>query len=334
VAVASRGKRFRARWALGSVLLHALLLTFAATRRPQPAPAPAVVAKTEVEIDVVPEPLAPAPEEAHAPSDAVADDQRRAVPSGAALRDSVHTTEVVTDETAPSDADAGAAPGEVGETPSALPSAAAPHLSLAELGIEGTNPFLDRPDPAAVRAAKAARVKRRLDQALAQGITNQESARGRGVGSPVIRALESLMDASAVPLNGNASFTFVFDADGALVSSSLGQASGDRTTWARVVRQTAAALAGRKLSVPKGHGVKLTLAVTSHLELPSGADPGLEVDAFGIPLKKGGGPRSTKLDLFNLKHPLTTIALDGDPADLAAPARRMVHAHVVSEEIL
>jgi len=64
--------------------------------------------------------------------------------------------------------------------------------------------------------------------------------------------------------------------------------------------------------------VKLTVEVTSHLELPSGRDPGLEVDAFGIPIKKGDGPRSTKLDLLNPLHPLSAIVLDGDPADAVA----------------
>jgi len=323
----------RARWALGSLVLHALLLTFAATRRPALTHGLAVVAKSEVEIDVVPEPATPEPEELHAASEAVPDAQRRTARAGVALHDGARAIEA-TDETATSDA-AESDAGDAAEAPSTASSAAAPHLSLAALGVDGTNPFLDRgADPAAVRAAKAARVKRRLDHALAQGITNQESARGRGAGSPVLRALEAIVYASTVPLNGNASFTLIIDSDGKLLSSSLGQASGDRTAWVRVAHQTAEALAGRKLTVPKGRSVRLTVAVTSHLELPSGADPGLEVDAFGIPIKKGGGPRSTKLDIFNLKHPLTTLALDGDPADIGANARRMVHAHVVSEELL
>ena len=33
---------------------------------------------------------------------------------------------------------------------------------------------------------------------------------------------------------------------------------------------------------PKGRGVKLTVALTSHLELPSGRDPGLALRAFGM----------------------------------------------------
>jgi hypothetical protein len=165
-------------------------------------------------------------------------------------------------------------------------------------------------------------------------LVNQDVKSGRGAGSPVLRSLEAAVYASTVPLNGSASFTLIIDSDGKLLSNTLGAASGDRASWARVARQTAQSLAQRKLTVPKGRSVKLTVEVTSHLELPSGRDPGLEVDAFGIPIKKGDGPRSTKLDLLNPLHPLSAIVLDGDPADAGAHPRRMVHAHVVSEELL
>lgn len=148
----------------------------------------------------------------------------------------------------------------------------------------------------------------------------------------MLRSLEAAVYASNVPLNGNASFIFTIDSEGKLVSGVVGDASTDRQAWARVARQTAQAFAARKLRVPKGRGIKLTVAVTSHLELPSGADPGFEVSAQGVPLKKGGGPRSTKLDLSIFPFPAATLA--GDPADIGARPRRMVHAHVVSEEVL
>jgi hypothetical protein len=183
------------------------------------------------------------------------------------------------------------------------------------LGVEGANPFLDRGDPAAARVAKAARVKRRLDHALAQGLTDADVARGRGAGGPVLRSLEAAIYASNVPLNGQASFVFTIDSEGKLVSSVVGDASTDRAAWARVARQTAQSFAARKLMVPKGKGIKLTIAVTSRLELPSGADP-----------------RSTGLDLST--SPFPAASLTGDLADLGARARRMVHAHVVSEEVL
>lgn len=229
---------------------------------------------------------------------------------------------------------------EAGE-PAGAPSDG-PGLSLSQLGVGQGNPFMRRtepappppPAPATAREEKTARVKRRLDRALAQGLLSQDTASGRGAGSPVMRSLEAAVYASSAPLNGQASFVFVIDGDGKLVSSSVGHASGDREVWSRVARQTAQALAQKKLSVPKGKSVRLTVAVSSHLELPSGADPGVAVSALGIPLKKGGGPRSTKVDLLNPLNPLAPLSLLGDPADIGAKARRMVHAHVVSEELL
>jgi hypothetical protein len=216
--------------------------------------------------------------------------------------------------------------------PAAVSSAASPHLSLAQLGVDGANPFLDRGDPSAARAAKATRIKRRLDRSLAQGLTDADVARGRGAGGPVLRSLEAAVYASSVPLNSSASFIFTIDSEGKVVSGVIGDASTDRQAWVRVARQTARAFAARKLTVPKGKGIKLTIAVTSHLELPSGADPGLEVSAQGVPIKKGGGPRSTRLDLSIFPFPAATLA--GDPADIGSRPRRMVHAHVVSEEVL
>lgn len=224
--------------------------------------------------------------------------------------------------------------GEVGDAVAAAPGPAASRLSLTELGVGDTNPFLRPGDPAAARAEKAARVKRRLDRALAQGLMDSETASGRGAGGPVLRSLEAAVYASTAPLNGRCSFVFIIDGDGKLVSSSVGEASGEREAWSRVARQTAQSLAQRKLTVPKGKSVRLTVAVSSHLELPSGADPGVAVDVLGLPLKRGSGPRSTKVDLLNPRNPLSPLSLRGDPADLGQNARRMVHAHVVSEELL
>jgi hypothetical protein len=267
---------------------------------------------------------------------AVAPEQASSEPgrarAGAALRSSALWAEPQAEAAAAPAAAGEAALDEAPASPSASVSASAPPLSLAALGVDGNNPFLDRGDPAAARAAKAARVKRRLDRALAQGLNDKDVELGRGAGGPVLRAFEAATYASTAPLNGSASFVLVIDSEGKLVSSVLGNASGDREAWARVARQTAQALAQRKLQVPRGKSVQLAIEVTSHLELPSGADPGPELSAQGIPLKKGGGPRSTKLDISIFPFPAATVY--GDPADIGARARRMVRAHVVSEELL
>jgi hypothetical protein len=335
MAERTRDGRWQARFALGSLCLHALLLGLGLTRlHRHDAEQQLVPAKPDIEIDVLPDEVASAPTEEHTESEPEPREASRQVRSGKALHDAAPVEATDEPQTATADTAQGEAPGDTADAPAAAPSAAAPHLSLAALGVDGQNPFLERADPAAVRAAKIARAKRRLDNSLAQGLMNQDVASGRGAGSPVVRSLETAVYASTVPLNGSALFTLIIDSDGKLVSNTLGETSGDRESWARVARQTARSLAPRKLMVPKGKSVRLTVAVTSHLELPSGRDPGLEVDAFGIPIRKGGGPRSTKLDILNPVHPLSTIALDADPADAAARPRRMVHAHVVSEELL
>jgi hypothetical protein len=333
VAGRARTKHWQARFALGSLLLHAALFGLAFTRARQPSQASNVTTPTELEIDVVPAAVDVAPSEERGGGEPAPSQASRAARAGVSVHNAAAVAEAEA-EVATSDAGEGEAPGDTAAAPSTASSAAAPHLSLAELGVDGNNPFLERAYPIAARAAKAARVKRRLDQALAQGLTDQDVERGRGAGSPVVRSLEAAVYASSAPLNGNASFTLIIDSEGKLVSSTLGAASGDRQAWVRVAHQTAQALAQRKLPVPKGRSVRLTVQVTSHLELPSGRDPGVEVRALGIPLKRGGGERSTRLDILNPLHPTAPLVLDGDPADIGAQARRMVHAHVVSEELL
>lgn len=314
---------------MGSLALHALSIALATVQR---HPAPRVLSQRterapEIALDFEPEPapVAAAPEAPAAPSaEPLAGTSSRQLRAGRAPQ----LVESSRAEESAVEADSGEAVAEAAAPP-ATPTTA-PGLTLAQLGVDGQNPFLDRGDPAAARAAKARTVKRRLDRALAQGLTNADVARGHGAHGPVLRTLEAAVYASNAPLNGQASFVFVIDGAGKVVSASLGNASGDRSAWLRVAQQTAQSLG--KLPVKNGQGVKVTVAVSSHLELPSGADPGVEVSLQGLPLKKGGGPRSTRLDLSVFPFPALTMM--GDPADLDAKARRMVHAHVVSEELL
>jgi hypothetical protein len=337
------GSKWRASFVLGSLLLHAGLLSVGYIRsRSLPNVGPPAIEATELEVETLPDLVELAPE-AEAPrtdgGEAVA-----LAPHVAAAR-ARSTASALTAPSIESEGEAlaeGEAEGAVDgpEAPAIAPSAAGPRLSLSALGLGDRNQFLDGGSRgpaerrAEGRAEKARRVKRRLDRELAQGMLSQDTASGRGAGSPVLRALEGAVYASTAPLNGSAAFVFVIDSEGKLLSTTLGEASGDRERWSRVARQAAQALAARKLSVPKGKSVRLTVAVSSHLEMPSGADPGVAVDMFGLPLKRGGGERSTKVDILNPLNPTAPLSLMGDPADIGAKARRMVHAHVVSEELL
>jgi len=229
-------------------------------------------------------------------------------------------------------------PGEASEAnavmPEAASSASAPHLTLAQLGVDGVNPFMDHPSPAAAASARAARVKERLDHALAQGTLDQDRERGAGSASPLLRALEAAVYASALPLNSQATLAFVIDGSGKIVSSTLGTADGSREAWLSALARTTKSLSDRTLRVPKGKSVRVTIAVSSRLQLSSGADPGFEVDVLGIPVRKGAGRRSARLELLNPLNPLAPLSLAGDPADIGSRPRRMVNAHVVSEELL
>jgi hypothetical protein len=193
---------------------------------------------------------------------------------------------------------------------------------------------MDHPSPAAVASARAAQVKERLDHALAQGMLDQDRERGAGSASPLLRAMEAAVYASRIPLNGQATLAFIIDSSGKIVSSTLGTASGSREAWLSALAQAKKSLSERTLKVPKGKGVRVTIAVASRLELPSGADPGFEMDVAGVPVRKGSGKRSTRLELLNPLNPLAPLSLAGDPADIGSRPRRVVNAHVLSEELL
>lgn len=306
------------RWAIGSLLLHALLLTFAASRPQRVAEsAGASVSPAALEVEVVPLPFVveeTEPSAAIQPSSEPAP-VAAAAPRGGRAAASGSEELATTDEGSPNEG--------AQEASAAAPAASAvtPRLGLAQLGLTGPNQFWDRSASETTHPPRdrRANAKRRLEQALAQGQQDEKTALGLGAGGPVMRSLEAAVYASTAPLNGNALFTFIIDSDGKLVSSSLGDVSSDRDKWERVARQVAQGLAQRKLPVPKGRSVRLTLAVNSRLELPSGADP---------------GRASPSVDVLNPLNPAVLLSLAGDTADLGGKARRMVRSRVVSEELL
>jgi hypothetical protein len=132
------------------------------------------------------------------------------------------------------------------------------------------------------------------------------------------------------------------------------EADRDGDEWKRIAAELVRALSGKKLRVPAGSGgVTMQLRVDSREQLPSGADPGLAIDLFGQEVKSGAGDRSTRLQLLTPKIVLeqyqvsstdphakvpvvgvqfALVAVQGDPVDIAAVARRVVHAHLVSLE--
>ncbi len=133
--------------------------------------------------------------------------------------------------------------------------------------------------------------------------------------------------------------------------------NGDHKGWSRVATRALTALSKRRLRVPQGaKGMELRIRVESRWALPSGADPGLEVRLLGVPLKKGEGKRSAKISILepkasiemvdvpqpgNTKIPMPApqlgvgiLGVAGDPSDIGAKPRRIVHAKVESQKLL
>ena len=248
-----------------------------------------------------------------------------------------------------------ASPGAPGEVASPAPGGeasgnggaegAGPHLSLRDLGVDrGSNPFIGS---ASELPTERQLLNQRLRQSLRSEIAKQDQARALGPEGPAVRAVTDIVMASASAPNTTALLRVRTDAAGAVTLVDVLEADRDSAEWQRIADQLVRALAGKKLRVPAGaNGVSFQLRVVSRVQLPSGADPGLAIDALGIPLKKGDGKRSTKLSILSpmvteievpdsngLRVPVVTFSLIGamaDPTDIGAVARRLVTAYLVA----
>ncbi|HET9955053.1 MAG TPA: hypothetical protein VFQ61_11140 [Polyangiaceae bacterium] len=230
-----------------------------------------------------------------------------------------------------------------------------PGLSAEQLGIAGTNPFVTIPSrPTETPAGRARREQRelsaRVERSLTDVISAQDQKRGLGPEGAVLRTLEAEVLASNTAPNSSAVFDAMTDTAGYLVGLQLVEANSDSLFWHRLAESTLSRLGKQRLRGSHGkNGLTLRIRVTSRIALPSGRDPGLAIDAFGLPIKKGAGKRSSRLSLFDVKPQLksteTTLPdgrvistptlqlfslgrLEADPADIGAQPRRMVHAHV------
>lgn len=243
---------------------------------------------------------------------------------------------------------------ELGPEAPLTPEPAPRRLTLAELGIGQPAPvrLVDPERPAPRRRALA----RRVDQMLSGGLAQRDFERGRGAHGAVVSALERAAFSSRTPERGSA--LFVARIERGRVAIHVLEATRDLESWREAAAVAVRALRGKKLRLPAGaRGVEVTIRVTSNVELPSGADPGLEVRALGIPLQKGEGKKSARLEILTpridvgtttIPNPgggdpielpsvelgLDVLALLGDPSDIGATPRRMVHARVEKQTIV
>ncbi len=343
---ASGSGRARNAWALWFLLalgLHALLVVLAARPPHTRATKPSAPPDVEVEIALG--------EFSAAAADTEAD---RSVTAGVLARSTRPGTKPTVAEARSAEASVEVGPERVERAePAERTEHEGPKLSLQELGIGPQNPFvksdlarIEKPTRARPKEATGSRFKR----SMADALLREEHAKGLGPAEPALRALESAARNAEVPANSTAKFRVSTDSTGKVVKVELRESSSDPLPWRRVARRVLASLGSQLLRIPKTeHGVSFDLTVESRQQLPSGADPGLAINVLGIPLQEGSGERSARLEILNLRPKLETKAIElpsgqtaevptltfgsvfslfGDPADIGAPAQRMVHARV------
>jgi hypothetical protein len=191
---------------------------------------------------------------------------------------------------------------------------------------------------------------------MQQHVVDQDTQLGLGPQGPILRVLRREAVGSLAAAPSYAVMLARLDDQGVLTLH-LVQANRDYERWAEVARRAQSALASAELRPPAGaHGLELEIRLDVRDELPSGADPGLGVDLFGVPVQRGKGNRSAKLKLFEphagieeieipslsggtVKLPQFAIGIhplvfEADPSDLGAHAQRMVHVQVTRQNAL
>ncbi len=133
-----------------------------------------------------------------------------------------------------------------------------------------------------------------------------------------------------------------------IVGIEVVECDGGRSGWQGAAELARRALQGKKLRMPSTATLaEMRIEVTSDWKMPSGHDPGTDVSVLGVPVAKGEGKKSTKVDLLNplpkiemveiapdVKVPIpqltiTIVAVQGDPADIGAKPRRVVHTRLL-----
>jgi hypothetical protein len=229
-----------------------------------------------------------------------------------------------------------------------------PSLSLNQLGVGEVNPFLgDRPKPGEADTAES-----RLNDSLRAEIVDADVRVGLTRGGPIISALRLATFEVATPKDGTAGFVAITDTTGLVVTLEPTDVSSHHAAWQKVAERALVQLKSKRLRIPEGSkGLSVRLEVTSRVQLPSGRDPGFGVSALGVPIKKGDGKQSTRIDLLKpgidlkttdipsssagdpqrlptLKLGVNLFGLDGDPVDIGAKAQRTVRVRILNERPL
>jgi hypothetical protein len=190
------------------------------------------------------------------------------------------------------------------------PTAPLSSSRLAALALDGKNHFLgDRPpdvkeDPEAGRRE----ANRHAGEAMRTALHDQDVARGLGGGGAVVTALKAAVLASTAPLESHAILIAIADASGVVMQVDVESASDDPASFRAIADDVLARLRGQSIRVPAGaHGLAVRIGVESKVSAPSGGGVGLDP-------KSAGGH-------FDL-------------SDIGARSTRVIHAHILAEQIL
>jgi hypothetical protein len=344
-----------------AALVHVVALVAMHRLRPAPARAPAEqlhFVELALLAPEVPEEHAVIPESV---SESEASDPSRGMTARSA---SAHAASQAEASLAPETPLEGLAP-EPSKPPSAS-SAAAP-LSLAALGLGGENPFLglrsglstaplpDAPPPPDPHETpdRTRAAEKRLDRSLLTGMLEHDRAVGASRAGPLVTALRDAAMQGASPVNGSAEFVATIDSSGAVVSLYPVRVSSSAEAFRTLAAQALRSVAKKRLRVPAGTGgLVVRLALSSRIELPSGARSGAPVALEHVPLVGEDGKLS-RLEApreLNQMPDATGAGVPGVPAvrqgvpvgpggrgdlaDVGAVSRRVVHVSIVDERPL
>lgn len=150
----------------------------------------------------------------------------------------------------------------------------------------------------------------------------------------MLRALGDAATASFAPIKGRAVFRAVADGTGMIVGIDVVDCDGGRAGWANAAELALDALKGKKLRMPSmAKRAAMRIEIVSEMKMPSGHDPGVDVSILGVPITKGDGKQATQVRILDPLS-LNAFALGGDPVDIGAKARRVVHGRLLDSEVL
>jgi hypothetical protein len=341
----------------GALVAHALAFAWVTTRAARPASVHLPLrAPSATELELVDEP-------SRAPSvEASAEPRAGIVPSSTPAPGTRETAR----SPSPPEPSSNVKP-ESFPAPSWAPEEPAPSLATLSndaLGIGPHNPFIT-PHPEGSFSAlpserRADNVAPGVQQSLRDAVHEHDHDVGLDLGGPVVTLAEDLTRSSTTPVNSNARFEVACDAAGQVTSVTLLEASEAWGDWDKLGLALADALRSRPLRVPAGTGgVAFTLEVTSRVQMPSGFDPGVEVNVFNIPFKKAPVDQKhpRKLEVLKIEPKIEEVPADPsrsaptklpqyriqlvkifglafDVSDIGAHPLRIVHARIIREKTL